>query len=104
MEYTIPLYKLEEEFSLERVFVPENYQDINIVTPEVGRPGLALAGFYEIFEKDRLCLIGNAEYRYLSGLDKVDRAKKIADFIDAHRKFLLKIIASVQLLLAFRGR
>jgi HPr kinase/phosphorylase len=84
MEYTIPLYKLEEEFSLERAFVPENYQDINVVTPEVGRPGLALAGFYEIFEKDRICLIGNAEHRYLSGLDKVDREKKIADFISAH--------------------
>ena len=84
MEYTIPLYKIEEEFSLERIFTPEGYNEINVVTPEVGRPGLALSGFYEIFEKDRICLIGNAEHRYLERLDGTDRAKKIGDFISAH--------------------
>ncbi len=84
MEYTIPLCKIEEEFSLERVFTPESYNEINVVTPEVGRPGLALSGFYEIFEKDRICLIGNAEHRYLARLDDADRAKKIGDFIGAH--------------------
>lgn len=83
MEYSIHLSKLEEEFSLERISVPENYNDIVIVTPEVWRPGLALAGFYEIFDQDRICLIGNAEHRFLVRLEPDDRRKKINDFIDA---------------------
>ena len=48
-EYTIPLSQIEKEFSLERVTVPENYESILIATPEVWRPGLALAGFFEFF-------------------------------------------------------
>lgn len=83
-EYTVQLSKLEKELNLERISIPENYDEIQIETPEVNRPGLALTGFYEIFEKSRINLIGNAEYRYLLRLDDNDRKKKIVDFIDAH--------------------
>ena len=83
-EYTIPLSKVEKEFNLERVTVPENYDELRVETPEVNRPGLALTGFYEIFEKSRLSLIGNAEHRYLLRLEEEDRKKKITDYIHAH--------------------
>lgn len=83
-EYTVQLLKLEKELNLERISIPENYDEIQIETPEVNRPGLALTGFYEIFEKSRINLIGNAEHRYLRRLDDNDRKKKIVDFIDAH--------------------
>ena len=82
-EYTIPLYKIEEEFSLERVTVPENYEEIQIESPEVNRPGLALTGFYEIFERSRISIIGNAEHRYLIRLEEDDRKQKIKDYINA---------------------
>ena len=82
-EYTIPLQNLEKEFNLERIFVPENYHERLVNTPEVQRPGLALSGFYEIFDADRICIIGNAERRYLIGLEDDDRKKKIYDFINA---------------------
>jgi HPr kinase/phosphorylase len=82
-EYTIPLTKVEKEFNLERITVPSNYEDIQIETPEVNRPGLALTGFYEIFEKSRISLIGNAEHRYLLRLEENDRKKKIIDYINA---------------------
>ena len=83
-EYTIPLSKIENEFNLERIIVPENYDEIRVETPEVNRPGLALTGFYEIFEKSRISIIGNAEHRYLTRLDEEDRKKKIKDYVDAH--------------------
>ena len=82
-EYTIPLSKIVEEFSLEKVTVPANYEEIQIETPEVNRPGLALTGFYEIFERSRISIIGNAEHRYLQGLEENDRKKKIKDYVDA---------------------
>ena len=83
-EYTIPLSKVEKEFNLEKITVPENYDSILIETPEVNRPGLALTGFYEIFDKQRISLIGNAEHRYLSRLAPDDRSKKITDYVKAH--------------------
>ena len=52
--YSISLSQLAEEFNLETVVVPENFDKILVQTPEVARPGLALAGFYEIFEEERL--------------------------------------------------
>ena len=82
-EYSIPLIKIEQEFNLERITVPENYESIKIETPEVNRPGLALTGFYEIFENARISLIGNAEHRYLLRLEEEDRRKKIIDYVNA---------------------
>ena len=66
--YSIPLSELCAEFSLEKVYVPDNFDSIMVTTPEISRPGLALAGFFEIFEAARVQIIGYAEYRYLETL------------------------------------
>ena len=81
-EYTIPLSQIEKEFTLERITVPDNYESVLISTPEVWRPGLALAGFYDIFDKDRISIIGNAEHVFLSGLDAEDRRQKLVTFVE----------------------
>ncbi len=83
-EYTIPLSQLEKEFSLERITVPENYDKVLISTPEVWRPGLALTGFYDVFDMERISVIGNAEHAYLSGLEPEDRKQKLVAFAE-HR-------------------
>ncbi len=82
-KYSIPLKKLAEEFSLEEICVPGNYENILVTTPEVSRPGLAVAGFFEVFDEDRLQIIGYAEHRYLSGLPEKERTKRITDFVNA---------------------
>ena len=47
--YKIPLSKLVEDFHFEVLVKPECFEEIQVITPEVNRPGLALAGFYGIF-------------------------------------------------------
>ena len=81
--YSIPLTELVKEFNLEEIVTPENYQDIMITTPEISRPGLALAGFFEIFDAERIQMIGNAEHRYLSNLSPAERTRRIVDYINA---------------------
>ncbi len=81
--YSIPLSKLAQEFSLEPIVIPENYESIMITSPEISRPGLALAGFFEIFEEQRIQLIGNAEHRYLEELEPEERRRRIVNFINA---------------------
>ncbi len=81
--YKIPLSKLVEEFRFEIIVRPDCYDEIQITTPEVNRPGLALAGFYEIFETDRLQLIGKAETHYLQSLGASTRRVMLQKFVDA---------------------
>ena len=81
--YKIPLTKVVEEFHLEVVVRPDCFDEIQIETPEVNRPGLALAGFYEIFEEERIQLIGKAETSYLQSLDEDTRRTMLERFVDA---------------------
>ncbi len=78
--YSIPLKKLIDEFSLEEITLPT--RNVLITNPEVNRPGLALAGFFELFEPSRIQIIGKAEFQYLSRLDSQARARAIENFIN----------------------
>ena len=77
--YSIPLCKLIEEFGFEEIYVPD--RNIAITNPEVNRPGLALAGFFELFEPSRIQIVGRAEHRYLSRMTEADRARTISSFM-----------------------
>ncbi len=81
--HTIPLSKIVEEQHLEVVVRPDCFDEIQITTPEVNRPGLALAGFYEIFEEDRIQLIGKAETHYLQSLEPSTKRVMLQKFVDA---------------------
>ncbi|MBE6652752.1 MAG: HPr(Ser) kinase/phosphatase [Ruminococcaceae bacterium] len=81
--FSIPLSELCKEFSLEQVYVPENFDSIMVVNPDISRPGLALTGFFEIFDADRIQIIGNAEHRYLQSLDPETRRQNIDKYINA---------------------
>ncbi|MBQ7348053.1 MAG: HPr(Ser) kinase/phosphatase [Clostridia bacterium] len=81
--YKIPLSTIVEEFHFELIVKPENYDEIQIITNEVNRPGLALAGFYEIFEPDRIQLIGKAETHYLQSLEPSTKRVMLQKFVDA---------------------
>ena len=79
--YSIPLSSLIGEFGFETIYLPEDASKILLTTPEIDRPGLALAGFFDIFENDRIQLIGNAEYKYLSNMSEEDRLAHLEAFI-----------------------
>ena len=80
--YSISLDKLIEEFQLEELFMPIPASEIEIKNREVNRPGLALAGFFEVFEPTRIQLLGKAEYCYLSELEESVRIERIRAFFE----------------------
>ncbi|MBE6638210.1 MAG: HPr(Ser) kinase/phosphatase [Ruminococcaceae bacterium] len=82
--YTIPLSAIMNEFSLQSVYLPTNAEEILISRPEVHRCGLALSGFFRQFEPQRIQLIGNAEWEYMTSLDKETRKKNIDSFLSHH--------------------
>ena len=81
--YKIPLSKVVEDHHLEVIVRPEHFDQIQITSPEVNRPGLALAGFYEIFEPERIQLIGKAETQYLNSLDASAKRLRLQQLVDA---------------------
>ncbi len=80
-EYSITLARVISEFKLECPYLPTDATEILISNPEVNRPGLALAGFFENFEPTRIQIIGRAEYNYLSEQSEKKRNAKIDDFL-----------------------
>lgn len=81
--YKISLAELVEEFKFEVLVKPEPFEEINVVSNEVNRPGLALTGFYGCFEPERIQLIGNAENRYILSLGAANRKSLQERFVDA---------------------
>ena len=82
-QYSISLKVLIDEFSLKTVYLPAPAETLQIDSNEVDRPGLALAGFFEKFEAERIQLLGRAEHRYLESLDPKTRRERLRDFINA---------------------
>lgn len=77
----ISLSSLIKEFKLEKNYLPAEPEEIYVTVPEVDRPGLALTGFFDLFETSRIQLIGNAECRYLTNMNDEDRDLHIRNFV-----------------------
>lgn len=79
--YSIKLSKIIEQRKLKEVFLPESADQIVISNPDVERPGLALAGFFENFERTRIQIFGKAEYAYFKSLDDCERNAHIENYM-----------------------
>jgi len=60
----------------------ENGFDNIITDKNLHRPGLALAGYVELFTYDRLQMIGNTEIKYLSSLSAEQRARSFLTLLE----------------------
>lgn len=82
--YTVELSKIINEFSLEKIYLPEEPEKILVHLSDVNRPGLQLAGFFDHFEPQRIQIIGKVEHKYLESLDEESRRKSIMGFLETH--------------------
>ena len=74
--YTVELTKLVEKMNLKNCTPEIDISEIVLTEPEVNRPALQLAGFFDCFNYDRLQIIGNVEYAYMEQM-KSDHGKGI---------------------------
>ena len=80
-KYSIPLSSLIKEFQLQELYLPDDAENILIKSPEVSRPGLALAGFTEIFDDFRIQIVGRSEHQYLSNLSPEEHHARVETFM-----------------------
>lgn len=67
---SISLTKVIEKFKLENLTPEIDISKINVIQPDINRPALQIAGYFEHFETTRLQVVGFVEYSYMNGLDE----------------------------------
>lgn len=81
MQYQVKLKDIAEEFSLEKIYLPDNIDEIYVRRSDVTRPGLPLAGFFQYFENGRIQMIGNMEHGYLDSLGPDGRYRALDEYL-----------------------
>ena len=72
--HSVLLTTLVKELHLEVAYAATDYEKIRLTVPDVARPGLQLAGYYDHFEPMRLQVMGNVEISYMQKLTEEERA------------------------------
>ena len=83
-KYTISLEKIIEEFSLEPIYLPSAPAEIPISSPELNRPAFPLVGFFELFDRERIQVLGKVEMRYLEERTPEERRIAVDRFMAMH--------------------
>ena len=73
---SVSLEQIIEKMKLENLTPELDISRIKIKQPDINRPSLQLAGYFEHFEATRLQIIGFVEYTYMEGLPE-ERKKEI---------------------------
>ena len=66
----IKLSKIIEKMKLENLTPEIDLKGIKITQPDINRPALQIAGYFEHFEATRLQIIGFVEYTYMEGMSE----------------------------------
>ncbi len=80
--FSVELGKIVSEFGLEPVCVFENYEKIRILTNEVNRPSLQIAGYFDYFYNNRIQIIGKVEFSYLQKMSPEQRMKSLEQLFE----------------------
>ena len=75
---SVRLTRLIEKMKLENLTPQIDVTDIRITQPDVNRPALPLAGYFEHFDSTRLQIIGFVEYSYMENMPD-ERKREIYD-------------------------
>ena len=74
MDY-IDFDTLVEHLELRNAVPEVDVSDFKLTVPEINRPALQLTGFYAHFSNNRVQVIGNVEYTYLSTFKPINLIK-----------------------------
>lgn len=79
--FTVPLSKIIDELALEVIYTPNDPKERLVVSPDLNRPGLALSGFLDYFDCDRIQMLGKSEYGFLEDLDEATRSSRVDEWL-----------------------
>ncbi len=78
----VKLSDFVEEMNLKELTEGVDYSEVVLRVPDVNRPALQLAGFFEFFDNDRIQIIGQVETEYLAECSKNTILKKYQNIFE----------------------
>ena len=82
--YTVPLSAIIKETSLEVVYTPCPTEERMVMSADVNRPGLALSGYFDFFDSDRIQVMGKNEHSFLENLPHDLRESHINELVSTN--------------------
>lgn len=94
----VTISALIKKMNLELLTKEINTDKIKLYHPDVNRPALQLAGYYEHFDRERVQLIGVVEYTYMQRMTEEQRLEIMKSCFQArfHASSFLQIIDLVR--------
>ena len=80
---TVELTALVEKLKLKNLTPEIDMTEVKINTPDINRPALQMAGYFDHFASERVQIIGYVEYTYLKQLSKEQRVPIYEKFLSS---------------------
>ncbi len=80
---SISLQKIIDKMKLTNLTPEIDISNIKITQPDINRPALQMAGYFEHYESTRLQIVGFVEYTYMEGLEE-EKKKEIYKQLLSH--------------------
>ena len=80
---TVSVEKMAQQMNLQNLTPDIDIGNVFVTVPEINRPALALVGYYENFVKERLQIVGYAEYSYIMQLEPDKREESYERFVSS---------------------
>ncbi len=85
MEYSISLTKVIQKMNLVNLIPEINTDEILISDPDINRPAVQFAGFFEHFDAARIQICGNVEHAYLTNMHTEEENKKTLEVFFSYK-------------------
>ena len=72
---SVSMKRIIEKMGLQNLTPEVDISKVRILQPDINRPALQLAGYFEHFEATRLQIIGFVEYTYMQSILSIYEAK-----------------------------
>ena len=82
--YNVSVKQIVEKFNLENITPEVKFEHILVTQPDVNRPALQLAGYFDYFDEERVQVIGKVEYTYLSKMEEEIREQVLERLFQFH--------------------
>lgn len=81
---SVSLTKIIEKMKLENLTPEVDVEHIKVTQPDINRPALQMAGYFEHFADTRLQVIGFVEYTYMEGMSEEQKQKVYTELLSYH--------------------
>ena len=82
--YHVKLTDIVNEFNLKVVHATPGMEKAIIVTDDINRPGLQLAGFFDYFDASRIQIVGKVEFSFAKKLTSEQRREAFDQLLSKH--------------------